>query len=178
METNNSKETGIEVNGQTVMSFIDGVPSAFEEKTRTILADNGIENPDTDEWYPQQAWLDALSEIEKKVGESTLNTIGKTVPDNAEWPDHVESVVDGFDSIDEAYHMNHRGGRIGHYDAEMVDDSTVRIECDNPYPCAFDTGIVENVARTFVDSGIPQVTEIGETCRSDGEDHCVYEVSW
>jgi hypothetical protein len=178
MVTHQAIETGVEVNGQTVMSFIDGVPSAFKDKTRDILAENGIENPDAEDWYPQQAWLDALSEIEEKVGESTLNSIGQTVPDNAEWPDHVESVVDGFDSIDEAYHMNHRGGRIGHYDAEVIDDETVRVECDNPYPCAFDTGIVEAVSRIFVESGIPQVREVGETCRSDGDDQCVYEVTW
>jgi hypothetical protein len=171
-------ETGVEVNGKTALSVVDGVPSAFEQKALDILADNGIEDPDPESWYPQQAWLDAFAEIDERIGESTLNQIGKSIPDNAEWPAGVESVVGGLESINEAYQMNHRGGDIGHYDAEVKDDTTVHVECKNPYACAFDRGIVEATAREFIDSAVATISEIGDECRADGGDVCLYEVSW
>lgn len=171
-------ERGVEVNGKTVLSVVEGVPSAFEEKALRILAENGIENPDPESWYPQQAWLDAFAEIDERIGESTLNQIGKSIPDNAEWPAEVDSVTGGLESINEAYQMNHRGGGIGHYEAEIIDDTTVHVECRNPYACAFDKGIVKATAKEFVDSGVPTVSEIGDECRADGGDACLYEVSW
>jgi hypothetical protein len=170
-------EKTVEVNGQTVRAFVDGVPGTFEDKALKILAENGIENPESDNWYPQGAWLDAFEEVANSIGESTLNTIGTSIPENAEWPPGVDGVVDGIESIDHAYHQNHRGGTIGHYDAEQVDDSTVHVECTNPYPCSFDQGIIEAVSREFSDE-LVRVDEVGDTCRNDGGEKCVYEVSW
>lgn len=63
--------------------------------------------------------------------------------------------------------MNHRGGDIGQYEAEAVDETTARVECASPYACAFDTGIIEAVARECPDSGIPTVTGVGDKCRAD-----------
>lgn len=165
-------DDGVEVNGQTVMAFIEGVPDTFEERTASILANHGIEDPEPDEWYPQQAWLDAFEEIATNIGSSTLGNIGKAIPNNAEWPPGVEDVDEGIESIDEAYHMNHRGGEIGSYESEVIDDSTVRVRCTNPYPCDFDKGIVEATAKEFA-SGYVSVTEVGDECREDAGDVCV-----
>lgn len=169
--------SGVEVNGQTVLSFVDGVPGSFEEKAQRILAENGIEEPESGDWYPQEAWLEAFEEVANSIGESTLNNIGQSIPENAEWPLGVDGVLDGIESIDLAYHQNHRGGDIGHYEAEQVDDSTVRVECTNPYPCTFDQGIIKAVGREFSDEFV-RVDEVGTDCRNDGGNKCVYEVSW
>ncbi len=171
-------EGGVEVNGEIVYSVLAGVPLVYEEKALDILAENGIENPKLDEWYSQQAWLDTLSQIEKTVGETTLTEIGKSIPKNAKWPDDVQSIVDGLKSIGRAYQLNHRGGDIGYYEAEKVDETTVVVECTNPYSCAFDTGIVEAVADEFADSSTPDVTEVGDECRAEGGDTCRYEIRW
>lgn len=171
-------ERGVEVNGQTVLAVVAGVPLVFEETALTILSENGIENPELDEWYSQQAWLDALSQIAENIGETKILNIGKSIPKNAKWPAGVESVCDGLDSIGQAYQLNHRGGDIGYYEAEQVDETTVTVECKNPYPCAFDTGILEAVAEEFADSSTPTVTEVGDECRQEGGDTCRYEISW
>ena len=171
-------DDGVEVNGRTVLANVDGIPDTFEEQAFEILAENGIEDPDPEGWYSQQAWLDSLEQIEDEVGESTVKNIGKSIPENAEWPPGVTTVVGGLESIDEAYRANHRGGEIGHYAAERVDDGTIEVRCDNPYPCTFDQGLIESAAKTFTDSGIPLVTETGDECRDEGGDECVYEVTW
>lgn len=171
-------EPGVEVRGETLQAFVDGIPSAFEDRANEILARNGISDPQEGEWYPQQAWLDSFADVAEGVGESTLTNIGRSIPANAEWPPGIETVVAGLESIDDAYQMNHRGGEIGEYRVEEIDETTARIHCDNPYACAFDQGIVQATAEEFADSGVPRVEEVGDDCRSDGGGTCVYEVTW
>jgi predicted hydrocarbon binding protein len=169
-------DDGVEVNGQTVRSVVAAFPSALQSRGERILAQNGIEDPQEGDWYPQQAWLDAFEEIADEIGENTLRQIGREIPKNAEWPPGVDSVVGALESIDDAYHMNHRGGDIGYYRAENV-DGTVEVRCKNPYPCDFDRGIIKAAADEFADS-LVTVTETSDRCRSDGGEECRYEATW
>jgi hypothetical protein len=45
--------------------------------------------------------LDAFKEIDETVGDATLKKIGESIPENADWPEQTETVVEGLDSIDE-----------------------------------------------------------------------------
>lgn len=172
-------EDGVEVNGQTVLAVVAGMPAAgLEDRALELLAEHGIEDPQPDEWYSQKAWLETFAAIHERVGEATLNQIGQSIPENADWPPGVDSLKGGLESIDQAYHMNHRNGEIGHYHAEQVDDETIRVECKNPYACAFDKGIIEATARAFSGDQFATVNEVSTHCRNDGGEACVYEVTW
>jgi hypothetical protein len=170
-------EDGVEVKGQAVLSIVDGVPDAFTETARELLAEQGIEDPQPEEWYSQQAYLDAYETIVDEIGESTLQQIGQQTPENAEWPPDIETPLEGLRSIDDAYHMNHRGGQIGSYEVSELDESTAAVHCQTPYPCKYDKALVEGTAKQFAD-GYVSLTETGEECRAEGGDECVYEVSW
>ena len=65
---------GVTVNGQTVLSIVDGM-GTFRESALKILAGHGIKDPTAMGWYPQQAWLDAFREIFQSIGVSTLYRI-------------------------------------------------------------------------------------------------------
>lgn len=172
----------VEVNGQTVQSMIAGagdVSSIFEDRMEETLADHGIEEPRTDEWYAQQAYLDAFESVADSIGQRTLTNIGKKIPDQADWPPGIDSVPEGLESINEAYQMNHRNGDIGYYEYEPMGDSEGKVFCKNPYPCAFDKGIVKAVVSRFSpESNLVTVSEEGDDCRQSGGDECVYHVSW
>jgi hypothetical protein len=99
-------DDGVEVNGQTVLAFLDGTPSAFEDRAAEVLATHGIEEPQPGSWHPQQAWLDAFAEIADNVGERTVRLIGASIPDNADWPPGVTTVAAGVESIDDAYQVS------------------------------------------------------------------------
>jgi hypothetical protein len=170
-------DDGVEVNGQTVAAFLDGTPSAFEDRAADLLAAHGIEEPQPGRWYPQQAWLDAFAEIADNVGKQTLRRIGGSIPDNADWPPDATTVAEGIESIDDAYQMNHRGGEIGQYVVESIGDGDAVVRCTNPYPCAFDRGVLDAVAAEF-GGGVPSLDEVGDDCRETGGDECVYELSW
>jgi hypothetical protein len=175
-------ESDVEVNGQTVLAVVEGaaaVSGVFESRARDILGRNGIEDPQPEEWYSQSDWLDAFEEIANDIGDTTLSNIGKMIPKNAEWPPGVDTVAGGLESINEAYHANHRGGEIGSYACEAVGDSEATVVCENPYPCAFDQGIVKAVVSEFGDDvSYVSLTETSTRCRDEGGRRCTYDVSW
>ena len=169
---------GVQVNGETVLSVVNGM-GAFKNTGMTVLAGNGIPNPQAGEWYPQQSWLNAFKEIADKVGGKTLQIIGQAIPSSAKWPPAVDTVEKALSSIDIAYHMNHRGGEIGYYKFESTGPNSGKMVCKNPYPSDFDFGIIYAVARKFAPSGTATV-EFDSTapCRKSGADSCTYLVTW
>ncbi len=191
-------EAGIEVNGQTVFSVIDGFGS-FRRIAENFLVAEGIGQRDAlgqytlalDGWYSQEAWLRAFRQVASGVGQAVLYDIGLKIPANAKFPEWVIDVPSAVKSIDFAYHMNHRKQGvvmfdpatgtmlegIGHYGFQHVPGAKlITSRCENPYPCAFDEGIVTAMARRF-DPRAAVRHEAG-SCRRDGADFCVYTVSF
>jgi len=169
---------GVMVNGQTVLSVVGGMAS-FAQTAKEILARHGIASPNPAGWYPQQAWLDAFRDIAKTIGPRTLNQIGQSIPKNAKFPPGIDTVEKALASVDTAYHMNHKGGEIGHYIYKNAGEKKGQMECRNPYPCDFDRGIIEAMTRRFLPAGsMPKVTHAPGSCRSKQGESCTFEISW
>lgn len=188
-------EEGMEVNGQTIIAVVDGLGASgslaigYLEKAGLPEIIAGI-----DHWYPQQAWLDVFRAIADELGDAVLFRIGLRIPENAAFPKGFDSVEGALVAIDVAYHMNHRNGHgevlfdpsrpaarrmlegIGHYRFERRAPGSAVVVSDTPYPCAFDRGIVEAMARLFASAQVRHVDGAG--CRKDGAPSCTYAVSW
>lgn len=176
-------DQNVEIRGETVLAVVEGAMGKFsdtyQERAITALADEGIENPVSDEWYPQQAWLNAFERIAGDLEPHVLDRIGEQIPSVADWPGDVSTVPDGLRSIDDAYQRNHRGGEIGYYNFEQTDDQTGTLTCYNPYPCPFDRGLIRGVAQKYASlDAFVFIEETGPTCRRDGDDTCTYTVYW
>jgi hypothetical protein len=167
------------VNGQTVLSVVKGM-AAFSQTATDILARHGINAPEPGGWYPQQAWLDAFQEIAKSIGPRTLYQIGASIPASAKFPPGIDSVEKALEVIDAAYHMNHRGGEIGHYTFKKTGARQCSMECRNPYPCEFDSGLIQAMVKRFVPAGVtPKIVhEASQPCRSKQGDSCTFAISW
>ena len=169
----------VEVNGETVLSVVDGSP--MKGLALDILAKNGIKDPQKGRWYSQQAWLNAFKVISEQMGSNLLYSIGYKIPENAKFPDSIDTIQKALGAIDIAYHMNHRNGEIGHYTFEPAGGQSGRMICENPYPCDFDKGIITAMARKFKPEGSFSVkVEHAQEgpCRKNGDNACVYIVSW
>jgi hypothetical protein len=170
----------VEVNGMAILLVIESV-GAFKQSALRILAEHGISDIKSEEWYPQQAYLDAYKTIAEKIGPKTLFLIGGKVPEKVLWPPDVTTVEDGLKSIDVAYHMNQRGGEVGYYKVEIINERAAKMICKNPYPCDFDQGLIKSVVEKFKPKGSPsaklQHLDL-EHCRKKGFDECTYIVSW
>ncbi|MBN1793213.1 hypothetical protein JW826_06025 [Candidatus Woesearchaeota archaeon] len=183
----------VEVNGETVLSVVKGMGS-MKAMGMKILDGNSIKDPKPGQWYPQQAWLDAFKYIAEKIGDSTLKSIGKAIPENAQWPPSVNSVESALASIDVAYHLNHRllgkplfdmktgkmSEGIGHYAFEKTSSKSAKVTCDNPYPDAFDQGIIESAGKKFAKDGEMVIVKVDEKAgtRTQGKEKTIFVVTW
>ncbi|MCP4659231.1 MAG: hypothetical protein GY856_27795 [bacterium] len=169
----------VEVIGRSVQIVIDTM-GLFERMAREIFEKHGIVDVTDDGWYSQQAYLDVYREIYEKVGPNTMKMVGRQVPERALWPPDIATVEEALRSMDAAYHMNHRGGEIGHYRYEKTGNRIARMVCHNPYPCPFDEGIIEAAIIKFAPRGARvSVTHDEEHgCRLRGDESCTYDVSW
>jgi hypothetical protein len=174
-------EQGVEVNGETVHAFIDGM-GGFKQKAVETLAAHGITDPQPGQWYKQQAYLDAFKDIAEKVGAATLYGIGLKIPEHAEFPPDINTLAKALPSIDVAYHMNHRGGEIGHYQLATTGVKSFKMVCNNPYPCDFDRGIIGAICRRFRPDGSPVSARVAHDdtapCRKKAASSCTYLVTW
>lgn len=169
---------GVEVSGVSMLALLNGMDT-FKRLGVEILAKNGIVGPDPTAWYRQQAWLDSFEEIAETIGPTTLYRIGRAVPDYVYWPRNVTDIEDGLASIDVAYHLNHRGGEIGHYRYVPGEPGRATITSNSPYPCRFDHGVIEATAHRFA-HGRPVSVRHDDIkgCRDMGSESCTYEISW
>jgi hypothetical protein len=192
-------EPGIEVSGASLGAVVDGFRKYPTVATKYLTRHGLVKSVagkasdiDRDGWYRLEDWLAAYEGIANEVGWNSLFGIGKSIPENAPFPPHVNDIHSGLGSIDVAYHMNHRKNGtvmfnpetgqklegIGHYGYEPVSgDNRIICVCENPYPCDFDRGLVtamatrfEPLARTVHDNEAP--------CRKKGADSCTYVVMW
>lgn len=169
----------VEVCGAAVLSVAEGMEE-FRSIALEILAKHRIHNPTKESWHKQQDWLDAFRLIAEKIGPSTLKAIGSKIPQTALWPPDINTIEEALASIDVAYHLNHRGGEIGHYRFEKTRERSGQMLCDNPYPCAFDAGIIKSTAVRFAPDDVIVIVRHDDKkpCRQKGADSCTYLISW
>jgi hypothetical protein len=191
-------EPGIEVNGQTVYSIIDGL-GYFTNISRRYLSQVGIGTVvdkklvmDKYGWYPQEAWLMAFENIARQIGDRVLFNIGRSIPRNAEFPTWTTGIESAIYAVDVAYHLNHRkNGQplfnmrtgvmtegIGHYGCAPVWGQNEIISiCNNPYPCAFNRGILTEMALRF-EPAARVIHDDNAECLKNGADSCTFHILW
>ncbi len=175
-----ARSATVEVNGETVLAIVDGMGSS-KGMALKVLEENGLKDPKPGSWYSQQGWLNSFKAIADKIGPATLFQIGKRIPENAVFPPGIDTIDKAMAGIDMAYHMNHRGGDIGVYAYSSTGETTGKMVCDNPYPCDFDRGIVEAMAKRFkpeTSIGMKVIHDDSCPCRKNGAESCTYQISW
>ena len=176
-------DSGVEINGRVVLAVVEKALGKFSESYQqqavAALAEEGLVDPGEEDWFPQQAWLNAFETMTSNLEPHVLDRLGEQIPTVAEWPNNFASVPEGLASIDEAYQRNHRGGEIGFYRFEQLDETLGEVQCQNPYPCQFDRGVIRGVAKQYapVDAFV-FIEETGDACRREGGDICTYTVHW
>jgi hypothetical protein len=171
---------GAEVVGRSPMSYLaasETVSTMMGRQTSMKLGRYGVDDIDPDEWYPLRSALAMLYETREEYGSSSMQMMGRHIPEHVEFPPDIDSVDGALGSIGAAYHQNHRGGDIGYYEYHDEGAGEGRVVCSNPYPCELDQGLIKGVALEFADSYV-EVEEVGDGCRKDGDEVCEYSVEW
>ncbi|MBN2527442.1 MAG: hypothetical protein JXR76_13700 [Deltaproteobacteria bacterium] len=169
---------GVQVNGESIMAVIEGM-GAFENRAFNILSENHIDNPQPGNWYDLQRYLDAFKTISEELGPATLRVIGKKIPETAVLPPGLDTIEKALTLMDQAYHMNYKGGEIGHYSFQSTGAQKGVMICSSPYPCAYDQGIIMGfMNRLKKGNEWPAIKHSPGSCRTNGDAECRYDVSW
>lgn len=176
-------DPAVEVYGEMILTVLESAMSRFspehEARAQQALAEYGLDDANADDWYPQEAWLNAFEAVGESLEPHVLDRLGEQVPDVADWPNEFETPEEGLRSINDAYERNHRNGEIGSYKFEKTSEREGQVVAHTPYPCPFDRGLIRAVARKYapVDAFV-LVEERGERCRREGAAQCTYTVTW
>ena len=168
-----------EVAGAALLAMLDAL-KWNQTAALEILNKYNIVNLQADGWYPHQAALDTHREIAETIGVHNLYQIGTKIPENAIYPPDIDSLEKALATLDIAYHMNHRGGEVGHYELIKMESHQAIMLCHNPNPCDFDRGIIIATARRFATTGASVSLKHDESqgCRKLGGESCTYIVEW
>jgi hypothetical protein len=126
-----------------------------------------------------------MKEVSERLGHTVLYLIGTKIAHNAILPEGIDSFEVCLEAIDQAYHMNHRGGDIGFYKYSFNGhDGAIRratMECRNPYPCSFDKGVLEGFSQRFKPDACKDIfirEDEQSNCRKKGHESCFYQIVW
>jgi len=143
-----SPDPQAEVLGRNIQLILDALHMPLQ--AQALLQRHGLPTaPDPAAWYPWQAWLDVLAEMEATYGGQTLYAAGLQSVTHSLWPPHLHTLHEALQALDEAYHTNIRGRDLGYYRTEGLGLRAVRVVCDTPNPLDFDFGIITGLARKF-----------------------------
>lgn len=164
----------VEVKGTGIIGTIE----SLGEEAISLLKQHDLYPIELDKWYNQQAWLDTLRELRASNFMNEV-AVGMKTPDFAEWPPNVQTVHDALASVNIAYQMNHRGGKIGGYHYTPTGEQSGAMICDNPYPSDFDYGLIYRIVQKFSDkSPNIRVARDEDNNRKKGGDSCTYQINW
>jgi hypothetical protein len=184
----------VEVSAEGVLSFVNSMEKGKENRL-LLLSKYGI-IPEPGGWYNLQKWLDAFKELAIEIGEMNVFLVGKAAIVNAKFPP-MDSLKEALESINIAYHMNHRlDGKImfdsktgkitegiGNYILKSYNEDTKKavMFCENPYPSKFDEGLLTQIVRIFKPKGGPSQNVFLDSdmeTRRKGKDSCTYNIIW
>lgn len=175
-------DPAVEVWGASMLGCIRGLEKAglASGEALALLSERGVPEVAPEGWYPQQAYLDMLRELERRHGERALRAMAREVPDTSKFPPGIHTLEQALQTLDFAYQMNHRGGPIGRYACVPLGPHSVELICENPYGCAVDLGILDALVSQFTPPGTrPHIThQLGTPCRRLGAEACTYLITW
>jgi hypothetical protein len=144
-----------EATGKYMVAFVESagkVSPVFERKVREIFEQN-MGELNAESWYENADVEAAFDEIIEEVGENTMRQGGIESGKAIDWPDGVETVMDGLqiwnDFHEAAYRNSDKDFPAGKYTVEDIGDNSARIGITNGYnlSAAFAKGCSKGIAK-------------------------------
>lgn len=128
-----------EATGKYMVAFIESagkVSPVFERKVREIFEDH-LGTLEEDSWYRNANVEKAFDEVLEEVGEKTMIEGGVESGKAIDWPDEVETVMDGFSVWNSFHEAAYRNSDLdfpaGKYTVEQLGDREVRVGITEGY---------------------------------------------
>lgn len=179
MQAQRGPRPTIEVNGETLLATV-AVLRETGPVGQEILTRHGLDRVEPGQWLPQELCFAAFQEITARLGDQALYAIGHRIPDHARFPPGIDGVERALRALGAAYQVNHRGGVIGVYRVRFAEPGSAEVECQNPYPSAFDHGLLQGLLdRYTAGSGRSEVQlATDRPTRKTGGASCTFRLTW
>lgn len=169
-------EPGAEIIGQALLYF-GSVLGMDDAALGPYLKKHGLDHLVPDQWYPHQACLDLLKELDEL---DYFHGIALGVNAIAIFSPPQPSMEIAFQSMDISYFRAHRGVSSG-YRYEMTGPRSAKVICNNPYPSDFDYAIVYSTVKNSLPADSTTFTVVRDDSvqnRTNGGDTDVFLVAW
>lgn len=126
-------------------------------------------------WYPLHSFVELIWEIERLLGEKLVFQIGRKIVSHAIFPENITDIYSAIEVLDNAYHLNHsldgvnpmfnpqtglKQNGIGNYIYEVIpEENSILCICENPFPTAFDEGILDALIQKYQPMAILELLE-------------------
>ncbi|MEL6271381.1 MAG: hypothetical protein AAFR22_16355 [Chloroflexota bacterium] len=140
-----------------------------------FLKKHNLENIKPDAWYPQQAELNLLKDINNMMD---FVAIGMKIPDMVEYGVEVKTIADALTLLDAGYQHNHLEKDPGGFAYQWTGERSLRLTAvKNPYPKDLVYGILYRLVQKYrpADSGVFAV--LRDVDASD-KDTYSFSISW
>ncbi len=188
-----------EVLGSGVVAIYNGMGN-FKSSAQQLINECQIGEQDDkgnyilseEVWYPLVKGIELNQKFLEKIGPNTMKNIGSKLPETAIFPPHINDIYSAIESVNIAYHMNHRKNGevmfdiqtgkklsgIGYYGYEKVEGQNKIISvCENPYPSYVDEGILIGIAKKFQPKASITLDTTKPT-RRNGGDSDTFIITW
>lgn len=134
-------------------------------------------------WYQLQSFLNVMKYISQKYSPNTLFQIGKSVANSLQFSSKVNSIQTALEALESVIQNSHNNGTIGSYQLIKFDKNAqeIHFECENPYPCYFDRGLLTQVTKRFMPKTATLVNvELNKNLpsRISGSNKSFYTIFW
>ena len=172
-----------QISGAYVTAFVassGSVSPVFEKKARETLADNGITDPEESDWYDNEQFGDALSEIVDKAGEKTVEQAGREmvkITDDIVEQESVGAGLEVFTSQHDAIHQPSGREAAGVVEYERLAEDHYRIAAAGEgyeYPASLTKGAATETIRQTGGRTRLDVEDV----RPEGDEVFAFDISW
>jgi hypothetical protein len=164
-----------EVLGESILGYVQCVN---QDEIEPILEAHNLLNVQADSWYPHQAILDVMRDIEAgtyNVSES-LVSIGIKIMELATIPDSVNSIPAALEALGFVYKQHHRHVHERGWYILAAEPGHIQVVHDSPYPEDAAYGIVWGTVKRFCPgSSNYRITPLIE---DDPDQPRVYDITW
>jgi hypothetical protein len=188
---------GVEVRGEVIIGIKEVLENSTYRSKGISLKPFNLDTAKPNQWYPLKNLVDFFTYIEESNNSVILQKIGAEVANKALWPDTVQTIRAALESVNLAYHMNHRRnglelfdykkgvvieGYIGHNILEVDDKKeTVKYICGSFYPSDFDLGMAKQVVKIFGKNAIAALSvkrDASKPSRKKGDTTCTFNLNY
>ena len=170
-----------EVSGLIILGFVQSVNKV---DIMPYLTKHGLENTQVHEWYPQQIWLDVLSDILNSPYNSLFDlvSIGMKIGETVPLPPNIKTVDDALFASPIAYAQLHRNSYAGEIVVTRLGDRKIQLDAHTPYPDDSNYGTDYGYARRFLPPGTHFVVESNQAGKPRfpriDDEHLIVTIAW